>query len=159
MEQSDPAKLAQGFREGVSGEGAFQLKCEQWVGVGGEKKWMSGDEGASRRGFSWRKGPGAESVCHFYMEKNVWLEHDEMKLEETGAGLSRLGGVGILLHLIRMLHVLGHVLGSSIRPPREPSPTPSGFPLSHQLLRSGQARCPRCLFPVPAEGTLTRLST
>lgn len=39
------------------------------------------------------KGPEAENFCHFYIEKKVWLEHDEMaKFQQTGAGLSGLGG-------------------------------------------------------------------
>ena len=38
---------------------------------------MSGEEEASRGGFSMCKGPGAESICHFYIEKKGWLKHDE----------------------------------------------------------------------------------
>lgn len=40
------------------------------------------------------KGPGAENFCHFYIEKKVGLERDEEpKFQQTGAGLSGLGGV------------------------------------------------------------------
>lgn len=76
------------------GKGHFSSHVNNGWELVGRGKGVSGEEEASRRGFHWCQGPGAESVCHFYIEKTMCLEYDEeMKFEEAGAGLSSLGGI------------------------------------------------------------------